>query len=248
MNPILDVKGLYGGYLLNRPVLHNVSFSINKGQMVGLIGLNGAGKSTIIKHILGLLKPSNGNIHVVGRSLEEDPIAYRSAYAYVPENPELYDELTVREHLQLNAMAYGVDSAIYRERSRVLAKEFQMIQKMDSLPSFLSKGMRQKAMIMNAFLIEPQLYIIDEPFLGLDPLGIRSLLELMDNHRSKGASFLVSSHILSTIERYCDSYVVLHHGHTIAKGTLSEIKQHQGLSDSNLEETFFSLLQKEVEG
>jgi ABC-2 type transport system ATP-binding protein len=238
----LELEHLFGGYLIRRPVLRDLSFSVKKGEMVGLIGLNGAGKSTTIKHILGLLQPQQGRIAIRGKTLAEDPAQYRSAFAYVPESPELYEELTIREHLELTATAYGLDKAAFTERSERLLDLFNMREKADSFSAHLSKGMRQKVMIMNAFLIEPPLYVIDEPFLGLDPLGIRSLLDLMVSFKKAGASFLISSHILSTLEKYCDRFIVLHRGEIIAKGTLAEMNEAAGLPGSSLDDLFFSLV------
>lgn len=247
MGPILQVNALFGGYLPNKPVLHDLTFSIRQGEMMGLIGLNGAGKSTTIKNILGLLQPQKGSIRINGLTLAENPLPYRATYAYVPESPELYEELTIREHLELTAMAYGVSKEDYETRSQSLLEQFQMKDKLNSFASHLSKGMKQKVMIMNAFLIEPSLYIIDEPFLGLDPLAIRSLLELMVKMKQKGASFLISSHILSTIEKYCDTYVVLHKGHMVAQGDLVELRVQTALPQASLDDIFYKLVQGDME-
>lgn len=245
MNPILQVDTLYGGYIPGKPVLHDITFSVRKGEMIGLIGLNGAGKSTTIKNILCLLRPHKGIVRIQGITLQEEPIRYRAAYAYVPESPELYDELTIKEHLELTGMAYGLSKDVFESRSRALLAEFQMKEKENSFSSHLSKGMKQKVMIMNAFLIEPSLYIIDEPFLGLDPLAIRSLLELMVKMKQRGASFLISSHILSTIEKYCDRFIVLHRGHIAAQGDLDEIRLQTGLAGASLDDLFYHLVKGE---
>lgn len=242
METILELAGVSGGYLPHKPVLRDITFTVGQGEMVGLIGLNGAGKSTAIKHILGLMRPQQGRIAVRGTTLAERPDVYRSAFAYVPETPELYEELTIREHLELTAMAYGLSREDYTERANRLLELFAMKDKADSFSAHLSKGMKQKVMIMNAFLIEPALYIIDEPFLGLDPLGIRSLLDLMVQEKTKGASFLISSHILSTIEKYCDRYVVLHRGQICAAGTLLEIGRAAGRQGESLDDIFYALV------
>lgn len=245
-NSILQLENLYGGYLIHKPVLKNITFSVNKGEMIGLIGLNGAGKSTIIKHILGLLKPQRGVIKIKGLELEQSPSDFRTSFAYVPETPEMYEELTIREHLELTAMAYGMEKETFERRTRDLLNRFRMNDKVNSFSAHLSKGMRQKVMIMNAFLIQPPLYIIDEPFLGLDPLGIRSLLELMVKEKLAGSSFLISSHILSTIEKYCDRFIVLHQGEIIAQGTLQHIAEIAGLSNaSSLDDVFCDLVKGE---
>ncbi|MDF2720950.1 MAG: transporter ATP-binding protein [Paenibacillus sp.] len=224
MKLALEINGLSGGYIWNRPVIRGLDISVHPGEMIGLIGLNGAGKSTTIKHILGLLAPQQGNVRVMGITHQEDVARYRSSFAYVPEAPELYEELTIREHLRMTAMAYGLDQPRFDQAAAKLADQFNMSDKLDALPQTLSKGMRQKVMIMNAFLVEPPLYIIDEPFLGLDPLGIRSLLDLMVERKKNGAAMLISSHILSTLETYCDRFIVLHRGEIAAQGTLAQMR------------------------
>jgi ABC-2 type transport system ATP-binding protein len=246
LTPILEIEHLYGGYLPGKPVLHDLQMTLQPGEMLGLIGLNGAGKSTTIKHILGLLQPQRGEVRVAGRTLQSDPLGYRSAFAYVPESSELYDELTVREHLELTGMAYGLTREQLSERAERLLAEFQMSEKRDSLPIQLSKGMRQKVMIMNAFLVEPALYVIDEPFLGLDPLAMRSLLELMAERKRKGAGLLISSHILSTIEAYCDKFVVLHRGRIAASGSMAELRRIAGCGEkATLDDVFYELVREE---
>ena len=242
-NSVLSVQGLVGGYSLNRPVLHDVSFQVQPGEMVGLIGLNGAGKSTTMKHILGLMNPQKGEIRVQGKTRSEDAQAYHEGLGFVPEAPLLYEEMTVREHLEFTARSYGVSKEDYVQRSAELSRMFRMEDKMDSLSTHLSKGMRQKVMIMCAFIARPSLYIIDEPFLGLDPLGIRSLLDFMLELKALGASILLSSHILSTIENYCDRFIVLHQGSIVAQGTLEEIREQAGDPQLSLEELFYVLIQ-----
>lgn len=243
MRAVLEVKQVSGGYSVRKPVIHQLDFSLFAGEMIGLIGLNGAGKSTTIKHILGLLQAHEGTIRIHGKTLQEDAETYRKAYAYVPESPLLYDELTVKEHMTLTAMAYGIDRDVCNKRMELLLERFNMREKMDALPSMLSKGMRQKVMIMNAFLVEPDLYIIDEPFVGLDPLGIRNLLELMVEKQREGATILMSSHILSTIEQYCDRYLILHQGRLIAQGDLQSVQNQAEMKDAALEDVFYHLIE-----
>ncbi len=185
MTTLLHIENLYGGYT-HKNVLHDISFDLNKGEIVGLIGLNGAGKSTTIKHIIGLMQPKKGEVLVQGKSFQNDPEAYRNQMAYIPEMPILYDELTLYEHLRLTAMAYGIEEEVFEQRLPKLLKEFRLEKKLNWFPVHFSKGMRQKVMIMCAFLIEPPLYIVDEPFVGLDPLGIQSYLQMMDSMKSRG--------------------------------------------------------------
>ncbi|TVY01894.1 ABC transporter ATP-binding protein [Paenibacillus cremeus] len=240
--PLLTVEGLTGGYSRQRPVLQDLSFNVRPGEMVGLIGLNGAGKSTTIKHILGLMQPHTGTIHLNGRAIDEEPTTYRRTYAYVPESPLLYEELTVKEHLELAAMAYGVNRESFESRAEQLMEEFQMSAYANRLSAHLSKGMKQKVMIMSAFLVRPELFIIDEPFLGLDPLGIRSLLELMVRVKESGAAILISSHILTTIEKYADRYVLLQKGRLTAKGDLAALREQAGMPGATLDDVFYHLV------
>lgn len=241
---ILEVENLTGGYT-RKPVLQDVSFSIEKGELVGLIGLNGAGKSTTIKHIIGIMQPKSGTIRLNGRTFEEDIDAYRSAFSYIPETPVLYEELTLREHLELTAMAYGLDQEKFEQRSAALLKEFRMQKRLKWFPAHFSKGMRQKVMIMSAFLVDPDLYIIDEPFVGLDPLGIKSLLDQMEQQKRKGASVLMSTHILSTAERYCDRIILLHNGRVRAMGTMPELRQTFGMPDASLDDLYIAMTEDE---
>lgn len=244
----LKVGNLTGGYSVNKPVLHGVDFEVGTGEMVGLIGLNGAGKSTTMKHILGLMSPKEGEVRIGGALLKDNPDRYRASLAFVPESPVLYEELTVREHMEFTARAYGVDPSVFKERAERLLKLFYMKDKEHSLSSHLSKGMKQKVMIMCAFIARPPLYVIDEPFLGLDPLGIRDLLDYMVEVNREGASILLSSHILSTIENYCDRFVILHKGRILVQGTLEHIRFASNMPGAPLEDIFDRLVRAEGAG
>lgn len=245
MQRILEVKQLTGGYS-NKNVLHDVSFHVNKAEIVGLIGLNGAGKSTTIKHIIGLLNEKQGSIQVNDLTLAEDVTTYRKNIAFIPEQPILYEELTLYEHLRLTAMAYEIDEQTFTSRIEKLLKAFRMERYIDWFPVHFSKGMRQKVMIMNAFLIEPSLYIVDEPFVGLDPLGIQSYLEWMEKMRDQGAAVLMSTHILATAERYCDRFIILHEGRIRADGTMTQLRAQFNMPDANLDDIYIQLTKDEV--
>ncbi|AUS88282.1 MULTISPECIES: ABC transporter ATP-binding protein [Lysinibacillus] len=237
---VLEVQHVTGGYT-RKPVIKDLSFTIGEGELVGLIGLNGAGKSTTIKHIIGTMLPKEGDIRLNGVTLKEDTDKYRTAFSYIPETPVLYDELTLREHLELTAMAYGIDKATLDARSEVLLKEFRMEKRLNWFPSHFSKGMRQKVMIMCAFLVNPSLYIIDEPFVGLDPLGIQSLLDQMDEKKKEGASILMSTHILSTAEKHCDRIILLHEGRVRAQGTMADLRQSFAMPYATLDDLYIAM-------
>ncbi|RUS45917.1 ABC transporter ATP-binding protein [Cohnella sp. AR92] len=247
MTPALEIKELTGGYSQRRPVLHGISFAIGPGQMTGLIGLNGAGKSTTIKHILGLMLPHSGEVRVAGVKLEEDRDRFRSSCAYVPEQPSLFPNLTVAEHLRWTAMAYGLDEQEAERRTAKLAETFRMDKAMGNLPDTLSKGMKQKVMLMNALLVSPPLLIIDEPFLGLDPLATRALTGALDEARSQGSAILLSSHILPALERRADHLIVLHQGRIIASGTPENVKRAAGNAPS-LDDAFEALVLEAEQG
>uniref|UniRef100_UPI00403F0D7C ABC transporter ATP-binding protein n=1 Tax=Candidatus Enterococcus willemsii TaxID=1857215 RepID=UPI00403F0D7C len=236
----LSIQHVTGGYG-QLPVLKDISFNINDGELVGLIGLNGAGKSTTIKEIIGLLQPQKGTITIDGLTLKNNPEEYRKKIGYIPESPALYEELTLREHLEVTAMAYDLPKEVALERAESLLKTFRLENRLDWFPANFSKGMKQKVMILCAFLIEPSLYIIDEPFLGLDPLAIHALLELMKDMKETGASILMSTHVLATAEKYCDRFIMLHNGEIRAQGTMVELQQQFGLTNASLDEIYIAL-------
>lgn len=236
----LTVKHLSGGYF-QHPVLKDLNFEIENGELVALIGLNGAGKSTTIKEIIGLLKPTSGSIEIDGLSLNKSASQYRQKIGFIPESPVLYEELTLREHIEVTAMAYDIPMDVAMQRADKLLKIFRLEKRLDWFPANFSKGMKQKVMIVCAFLIEPSLYIIDEPFLGLDPLAIHALLELLKEEKAKGKSILMSTHVLSTAEKYCDRFIFLHEGQIKSQGTLAQIKEQFAMPDASLDELYLAL-------
>ncbi|MBO0428674.1 ABC transporter ATP-binding protein [Vagococcus fluvialis] len=240
----LEIKNLTGGYG-HIPVLKDINLTVESGEIVGLIGLNGAGKSTTIKHIIGLLTEQKGEIRVDGKTLKKSPEDYRKTIGYIPETPILYDELTLREHIEVTAMAYDIPMEEAFKRAENLLKTFRLENKLDWFPTHFSKGMKQKVMVLCAFLTQPSLFIIDEPFLGLDPLAINSLLELMEEMKNQGAGILMSTHILATAEKYCDRFIVLHEGSVRAEGTIEELRTEFNLPESSLDDIYLSLT-KEV--
>ena len=241
----LTVKHLSGGYF-QHPVLKDLNFEIANGELVALIGLNGAGKSTTIKEIIGLLKPTSGTIEIDGLSLNKSASQYRQKIGFIPESPVLYEELTLREHIEVTAIAYDIPMDVAMQRADKLLKTFRLEKRLDWFPANFSKGMKQKVMIVCAFLIEPSLYIIDEPFLGLDPLAIHALLELLKEEKAKGKSILMSTHVLSTAEKYCDRFIFLHEGQIKSQGTLAQIKEQFAMPDASLDELYLALTLEEA--
>ena len=242
---MLEIKNLTGGYV-HVPVLKDVSFTVESGQLVGLIGLNGAGKSTTINEIIGLLTPYSGSININGLTLQEDATSYRKQIGYIPETPSLYEELTLREHIETVAMAYGIEQDLAFDRVEPLLKMFRLDQKLDWFPVHFSKGMKQKVMIICAVIVNPSLFIVDEPFLGLDPLAISDLIELLAEEKANGKAILMSTHVLDSAEKMCDRFVILHHGQVLAQGTLEELRQKFGDSSASLNDIYMQLTKGEL--
>ncbi|HFU4117539.1 TPA: ABC transporter ATP-binding protein [Streptococcus suis] len=244
---MLEVKNVTGGYV-NIPVLKDVSFSVKDGELVGLIGLNGAGKSTTIKEIIGLLTPYQGQILIDGQGLAQAPEIYRKKIGFIPETPSLYEELTLKEHLEIVAMAYGLSWEETWGRTEKLLKIFRLNEKLDWYPVNFSKGMKQKVMIICAFMVEPSLLIVDEPFLGLDPVAIADLIALLEEEKAKGTSILMSTHVLDSAEKMCDSFVILHQGQVRASGNLADLQAQFGMEGASLNDIYLALTQEGAAG
>lgn len=244
---MLEVKNVTGGYV-NIPVLKDVTFTVENGQLVGLIGLNGAGKSTTIKEIIGLLTPYQGQILIDGQGLAQAPEIYRKKIGFIPETPSLYEELTLKEHLEVVAMAYDLPWEAAWERAERLLKIFRLDEKLDWYPVNFSKGMKQKVMIICAFLVEPSLLIVDEPFLGLDPVAIADLIALLEEEKAKGTSILMSTHVLDSAEKMCDSFVILHQGQVRATGNLADLQTQFGMEGVSLNDIYLALTQEGAVG
>ncbi len=221
---VLRVEHLYTGYEDNIFV-KDLSFTLGKGELVGLIGLNGAGKSTTMKTILGLLPKSSGIVTINGMTMEEEPLQVKQQLAYIPESPLLYNEMTLWEHLTFTAMGYKMSEEQFEIRVQTLLKKFRMEDVIHHFPSTFSKGMRQKIMILSAFLHDASLYLIDEPFIGLDPLAIQQLIQLMKEECSAGKTILMNTHVLDSAEKLCNRLLVLDNGRLLFDGTMATLKQ-----------------------
>ncbi|WP_047770511.1 ABC transporter ATP-binding protein [Limosilactobacillus panis] len=240
----LEVKNLVGGYS-QIPVLKKVNLDVQPGELVGLIGLNGAGKSTTLNHIIGILRPFSGEITLNGLNLQDNPNEYKKQIAYVPETPILYDELTLREHLELTMNAYQLDHDQAWQRANKLLKTFRLENKLDWFPANFSKGMKQKVMICCAFMTDAKLLIVDEPLYGLDPLAVHDLLNLIAEKKAAGVAVLMSTHVLDTAQRYCDRFVLLANGQVKAHGTLAELRAQADRPDESLDEIYLGLARDE---
>lgn len=235
--PRLAVEGLWAGYEKGQPAVSNLSLQIEPGEVLGLIGPNGAGKSTSIKAILGLIEKSEGKVKL--------PASQVGGYAYIPELPALYEELTLWEHLELVAMAHGMYEKRFIMEAEVLLGQFKMEDHRYAFPGAFSKGMRQKVMVLCACLVKPALYLVDEPFNGLDPFAVKELLDFFIAEKTRGAGILLSTHVLDIAERICDRFVLINHGQKVAEGSLLELREQQagsGIPVAGLFDVFYSLM------
>lgn len=231
-----DLRKRYDGHLAVR----GVSFSVGAGEIVGLVGPNGAGKTTTLRCAAGILTPSAGRVLVAGVDMAREPVAAKRALAFVPDEPHLFDYLTVEEHLRFVARLYGVRDAA--RRAPALLDELELADKRGALPGELSRGMRQKLAIACGLLHDPRLLLLDEPLTGLDPLGMRRMKATIAARAAAGAAVLLSSHLLHLVEELCTRVVVLHRGAVAAQGALADIVAGRPeLAGRSLEEVFEAL-------
>ncbi|WDQ34243.1 ABC transporter ATP-binding protein [Paenibacillus marchantiae] len=228
---ILDVHITEAGYEAGQSTIRNIRLHLAPGELVGIIGPNGAGKSTTIKTLLGLLEHAKYEVTIGGDG----------RYAYIPEQPVFYEYMTLWEHLDLAAAAYEMEEEVFVARAEEMLVRFGMDHVRNDLPASFSKGMRQKMMLMIGFLSSPDVYIVDEPFIGLDPRATKDFLKLLDDERRRGAGVLMSTHVLDTAERICDRFILIHSGRSAAEGTLDEIRAAADLPDASLFDCFDTL-------
>jgi ABC-2 type transport system ATP-binding protein len=215
-----------------------LSFDVRPGQIMGLLGPNGAGKTTTMRAIAGIIPPTRGRLVVAGRDVSAEPVAAKRMLAYVPDEPKLFDALTVWEHLQFIASAYRLKN--FEGEGAALLDQFELTPKRDALVQELSRGMRQKVAICCAYLHRPTAILFDEPITGLDPHGIRTMKQSVRQRAAEGAAVVVSSHLLSLIEDLCTHLLILHRGQRIFFGPVDEAKAaFARTGDASLEEMFF---------
>ncbi|WP_282920449.1 ABC transporter ATP-binding protein [Ignavigranum ruoffiae] len=243
---MLEVEHLYSGYQ-NVAVIQDVSFNLKAGQITGLIGLNGAGKSTLLKTILGLLPIQSGRVAINQQTLDQDHQAYARQIAYIPETPILYEGLTLQEHIEMTALGYGLDRQTALDRAQPLLERFRLAQNLNWFPTHFSKGMKQKVMVICALITDAQLFIIDEPFLGLDPLAIRDLTDLLKGRAEAGAAILLTTHVLSIAPNLCDHYLLLQKGQLKGAGNLADLRQHFEMPSASLEDIYIRMTEGVVE-
>jgi len=234
---MIEVNGLtkrYGSYA----AVNNLTFSVRPGEVVGLVGPNGAGKTTTLRCLAGIIPATGGQISIAGHDLRADPIGAKRALAFFPDEPRLFEYLTVRQHLAFVARIYGVPN--HEAIAQPLLDELEIADKADALPSELSRGMKQKLVIACGLLHGPKVIFFDEPLTGLDPLGIRRMKDSILRRAREGAAIVLSSHLLHLLEEVCSHVLILKKGEKIADGTLAEVAARfsQGSPEMSLEDVF----------
>jgi ABC-2 type transport system ATP-binding protein len=216
----------------------DLSFAVRPGEIVGLIGPNGAGKTTTLRALAGILRPSTGRVRIDGFDLIEQPIEAKRRLAFMPDEPHLFEYLTVTEHLRLTGRLYGVVD-IDRRAASVLG-ELELTGKENALPGELSRGMRQKVVIACGLVRDATTLLFDEPLTGLDPLGIHRMRETIVSRGRAGAAILLSSHLLHLVEAVCTRVIIMDRGRKVADGTFEELASRADLAaaGSSLEQIF----------
>ena len=219
--------------------VEGLTFRVEPGQILGLLGPNGAGKTTTMRAIAGVIPPTGGRLSVAGHDVIAEPVEAKRRLAYVPDDPHLFEALTVWEHLVFIAAAYRVSE--FEGRAEQLLQQFELIEKRDALAGELSRGMRQKVAICCAYLYEPRAILFDEPLTGLDPRGIRTMKASVRDRAAAGAAVVVSSHLLGLVEDLCTHLLILHRGRPLFWGPVAEARAaFAGMdADASLEEVFF---------
>jgi ABC-2 type transport system ATP-binding protein len=216
----------------------DLSFTVERGEIVGLIGPNGAGKTTTLRALAGILRPSGGRVLIDGHDIVGEPIPAKSGLAFMPDEPHLFEYMSVEEHLRLIARLYGIDDIDARARS--LLDELELTGREKRLPGELSRGMRQKVVIACGLVRRAPVLLFDEPLTGLDPLGIRRMRETITRRAAAGAAILLSSHLLPLVQEVCSRVIIMDRGHKVADGTVAELAARVDVAaaGSSLEQIF----------
>jgi len=236
MIEVANLTKLYGKLV----AVDALSFRVSPGEVLGLVGPNGAGKTTTLRSLVGIVRPTGGTITIGGHDLQRDPVAAKRLLAFMPDEPHLFDYLTVEEHLRFTARLYQVPDV--ERRLPALLGELELSEKAGALPAELSRGMRQKLVIACGLLHDPQVMLFDEPLTGLDPAGIRRMKQTIVERARAGAAVLLSSHLLHLVEEICHRVLILDKGRMVAIGTIDEILAGRPeLVGKSLEDIFLAL-------
>ncbi len=239
MIELRNIAKTYGSYT----ALHQLNLSVPAGEVFGFIGPNGAGKTTTIKIIGGILAPTKGTVRIAGIDMARDPVAAKQRIGFIPDRPYLYEKLTGMEFLQFTADVYGVTHAVFQEKAFTLLEMFALADWGEELIESYSHGMKQRLIMCAALLHDPEVLVVDEPMVGLDPVAIRMVKNLFRDLARKGVAVFMSTHTLAVAEDICDRIGIIHRGRLIAEGTLDDLRKDIKGGASDLESVFINLTQ-----
>ena len=233
---MLEIKNFTKIYPNGKVGAKDVNLSVDAGDIFAFIGHNGAGKTTTIKSIVGINDITSGDIFIDGVSIKENAMECKKKIAYIPDNPDIYNSLSGAQYLNLVADIYRVDKQTREKLITEYAKKLELFDELNNLISSYSHGMRQKLVLISAFIHSPKLLVLDEPFVGLDPKASFIVKELMKDFTKNGGAIFFSTHVLEVAEKLCNKVAIIKNGSIIASGTMAEIKK-----DKSLEKVFLEL-------
>ena len=233
--PMLEISHYSKTYGGGKKAVDDVSLAVMPGDIYGFIGHNGAGKSTTIRAVVGVLDFTEGDIFIDGHSVKDEPMACKRITAYIPDNPDLYENLTGIQYLNFVADVFGIGAAEREERIRRFAGLFEITKDLGDLISAYSHGMKQKLAIISALIHEPRLLVLDEPFVGLDPKAAFTLKTVMHELCQGGTAIFFSTHVLDVAEKLCEKVAIIKHGRIIASGTMAALTEGHSLEQTFLE-------------
>ena len=236
MATVLQLKDFTKSYDGQKPAVDHVSLEVEEGEIFGFIGHNGAGKSTTIKSIVGILSSHNGEIYIDGKTLWEAKKECQKKMAYIPDNPDLYEYITGISYINFIADIYEVPTDVRTERIEKLADAFEIKEALGDLISSYSHGMKQKVALISAFVHQPRLLVLDEPFVGLDPKASAVLKQEMRALCAQGSAIFFSTHVLEVAEKLCDKVAMIDHGHIVVSGSVEELTREASLEEVFLEQ------------
>lgn len=232
---VLQIRDFSQHYNNQKNAVDHLNLSLEAGEILGFIGHNGAGKSTTIKSIVGILPVREGEITVLGQNVMEHRRDCQQQCAYIPDNPDLYENMTGIGYINFISDLYGVSGEVRTERIHALTEEFEITTQLGNLIGSYSHGMKQKTAIIAALAHDPQLLVLDEPFVGLDPKATAVLKQQMRNVCSRGGAVFFSTHVLDVAERLCDRVAMIDHGRLVAEGRVQDLTQGRTLEELFLE-------------
>ena len=232
-----NLTKLYGSFV----AVDDITLEVPRGVLYGFLGPNGAGKTTTLRIIAGILRPTDGRVLLGGDDVHAAPLRAKQRLGFIPDRPFVYDKLTGAEFLRFVAGLYGQDGDVVERRIHELLEVFELTSWKDELVEAYSHGMRQKLIISSALIHRPEVIVVDEPMVGLDPKGARLLKDIFRQFVGKGGTVLMSTHTLEVAEAMCDQIGIIQHGRVVAHGTMGEIRRQTAAGDASLEELFLKL-------